>query len=282
MLRRFDIHRAASIEEAVELRQRYGDEAALYAGGTELLATMKLGVARWPHLIDLKPIPGLRTVSRTNGSVRVGATVTHWDLERDAIIALDLPALARLERNVANIRVRATGTLAGNLAFAEPHADPPALLIALGAHVHLRGETPRVVALESFITGMYQTDLRPHEVIEAIEVPVPADGVRAAYVNFKTLERPTLGVAIVAAMKGGRFDGRPSVVIGAVDEVPRRVPTDAFAGADLRATVTADALAEAARSSVDPVVDLAGSVEYKRHLVGVFAKRALAACMEAA
>ena len=101
----------------MELRKRFGADAAIYAGGTELLLAMKMGVARWPHLIDIKPIASLRTVSVANGTLRIGATATHWDLERDPTVARTLPALARLERNVANVRVRAVGTLAGNLAF---------------------------------------------------------------------------------------------------------------------------------------------------------------------
>src|SRR5689334_13321499 len=121
------------------MRTRFGGDAAIYAGGTELLLAMKLGVARYAHLIDVKHIPALRGVGLEKNVVRIGATVTHWDLERDATIAKALPAFAALERNVANVRVRAAGTLAGNLAFAEPHADPPSLLMAFGARVIAEG-----------------------------------------------------------------------------------------------------------------------------------------------
>lgn len=277
MLRRFDVHRVTSVEEAVALRRQFGEDAALYAGGTELLLAMKLGVAHYPHLIDVKPIVALREVTATTTVLRIGATATHWDLERHPVVARAIPALARLERNVANVRVRAVGTLAGNLAFAEPHADPPALLTALGARVVLQSATgARIVPVAEFITGMYQTTLGPEEMIVAIEVPVPAAQTRAAYVKFQILERPSVGVAVVATLKDGRFVDEPSVVVGAVDEVPRPVPTKDLAGADAGDARTAEALAEAARSAVDPVADLAGGAEYKRHLVGVFARRALA------
>src|SRR5213593_2008490 len=124
MLRRFDVHRVTSVAEAVDLRRRFGDDAAIYAGGTELLLAMKMGVARWPQLIDVKTITSLGEISATKDTLRIGATATHWDIERDPVVARALPSLARLESNVANIRVRAAGTLAGNLAFGEPHADP--------------------------------------------------------------------------------------------------------------------------------------------------------------
>ncbi len=278
MLRRFEVHRATSVEEAVDLRVRYGDDAAVYAGGTELLLAMKLGIARWAHLIDVKPIRELSRVAVARDTVRIGATVTHWDLERHPDVTRVLPALARLEASVANVRVRAAGTLAGNIAFAEPHADPPALLVALGARVVARGRRgERTLPLEEFVTGMYQTALGGDEILTAVEVPVPAPDARAAYVKFQVLERPSVGVAIVAKVNGASFAGPPAVVVGAVDELPRRVDTAALAGASLADARVADALAASARAAVSPVADLAGSEEYKRHLVGVFARRALTA-----
>jgi len=283
VLRRFDVHRVASVAEAVALRQRYGEDAAVYAGGTELLLAMKLGVARWPHLIDIKPIAALRALTITKELLRIGATVTHWDLERDPAVARALPVFARLEANVANIRVRAAGTLAGNLAFAEPHADPPALLIALGARVVLESAAGiRTMPVRDLLTGMYQTALGPDELIVAIEIPLPARDVRMAYVKFQVLERPSVGVAAVATVRDGRFVGAPAVVIGAVDEVPRAVPAAELAGADGRDPRTAEALAQAARVAVDPSDDLAGSAEYKRHIVGVFVQRALGELMAGA
>src|SRR5712691_12390769 len=174
MLRRFDVHRATSVKEAAQLRQRFGEDAAVYAGGTEILLAMKLGVARWPHLIDVKRIKSLNHISATKDMLRIGATATHWDIERDPQVARMLPAFARLEANVANVRVRAAGTLAGNLAFAEPHADPPAFLSALGARVALRGPRgARTIRVDELVVGMYQTSLAPDEINVAIEVPVP-------------------------------------------------------------------------------------------------------------
>jgi carbon-monoxide dehydrogenase medium subunit len=283
VLRRFDLHRAASVEEAIDLRTRFGDDAAVYAGGTELLMTMKMGVARWPHLIDVKPIAALREISVTPAVLRIGATVTHWTLERDPAVARAIPAFARLEARVANVRVRAAGTIGGNLAFAEPHADPPALLMALGARVVVQGAAgTRALPVSEFLTGMYQTALAPDEILVAIEIPLPAKDVRVGYVKFQILERPSVGVAAVATVRNGRFAGAPTVIVGAVDEVPRAVPTQALSGADPRDERAGEALADAARRAVDPIADLAGGADYKRHLVGVIARRALASLAAAA
>ncbi len=279
-LRRFDVHRASSVEEAVELRRRYGDDAAVYAGGTELLLAMKLGVARYAHLIDVKPIAALREVSVMKGVLWIGATATHWELERNPAVARALPTFARLEANVANVRVRAAGTIGGNLAFAEPHSDPPALFLALGANVILHGlRGQRGIGVGDLITGMYETTIAPDEIIYRIIVPVPSADTHVAYAKFQILERPSVGVAAVATIRDGRFAGAPTFVVGSVDEMPRRVDTKQLDGVSVRDAATRDAIAEAARAAVEPIADLAGGVEYKRHLVGVFAQRALDALL---
>src|SRR5919198_1075892 len=102
MLRRFTVHRVSTVDQAIALRTRFAEDAAIYAGGTELLLAMKAGFARWRNLIDVKLIGDLRGITLTDGLVRVGATATHWDIERDPTVARVLPALARLEANVAN------------------------------------------------------------------------------------------------------------------------------------------------------------------------------------
>src|SRR5579859_2175585 len=139
MLRHFQVHRCETVAEACSLRREHGDDAVVYAGGTELLLAMKMGLAHWPHLVDVKHIPELHGITEADGLLVIGAAVTHHQLETDPTLTERLPALARLEAQVANIRVRTAGTLAGNLAFGEPHADPPALLLALGAKVRLAG-----------------------------------------------------------------------------------------------------------------------------------------------
>jgi carbon-monoxide dehydrogenase medium subunit len=282
-LTRFQLHRPGSLGEAFELRRRYGEEAAYYAGGTELLLAMKLGLARFAHLIDLKRIPGVGGIELAGAMLRIGATVTHHQLERDQTLRSHIPALAELEANVANIRVRVAGTLAGNLAFADPRADPPALLVALGARLRLaspQGET--TCSLGEFFRGPLETVLEPLQVVVAVEVPLPEPGVTAAYINFKLLERPSLGVAVVGRVEAGRLAQAPTVVIGAVDVVPRPVPAAGLAGAGLDDADALQVLARAAQEAVSPTPDLAGSADYKRHLTGVLAVRAVRRLLEEA
>jgi aerobic carbon-monoxide dehydrogenase medium subunit len=277
----FQLHRPDSIEGAATLRAELGDEAALYAGGTELLLAMKLGILEYEHLIDLKRIEALRGISEQRYVLRIGATATHREIETHPAVRASLPALAALERHVANVRVRAAGTLAGNLAFAEPHADPPALLIALGATVELAGtDGTRALPVEEFIAGPYETVLAADELIAAVSVPLPDAGVRAAYRKFQVLERPAVGVAAVARVEDGVLAEAPVVVAGAVDERPVRIDADHLVGAACDDADALERLAAAAREAVEPVDDLSGSAEYKRHLTGVMAIRAVTALGE--
>jgi aerobic carbon-monoxide dehydrogenase medium subunit len=257
----FQLHRPASVEDAVRLRTELGDAAALYAGGTELLLAMKMGVLDYEHLVDVKRIEGLRGIEVRDGGLWIGAATTHREIETSPFVQERLPALAALAKHVANVRVRAAGTLAGNLAFGEPHADPAALLTALDATVELTGSAGRrSVGIEEFILGAYETELGEDELIEAVVVPLPDVETKATYLKFQVLERPTVGVAAVA-----RNGDAPVVVVGAVDDRPIRVE----AGGEV------DDYVAAAREAIDPVDDLSGSAEYKRHLTGVIVRRAL-------
>jgi carbon-monoxide dehydrogenase medium subunit len=272
----FRLHRPESLAEVLRLRAELGDDGALYAGGTELLLALKMGVLEYEHLIDIKRCAELGGVREIDGAVRIGATTTHRELETSPLIARLLPALAELERHVANIRVRAAGTIGGNLAFAEPHADPPAMLTALDARVELASAGGvRELSVEDFVLGAYETALRDDELLTAVLVPVPPPGARATYRKLATLERPTVGVAVVGDVDGETFVTAPAVVVGAVDERPLRVDATPLAGASVRDRDALEAVVEAARDLVDPVDDLSGSADYKRHLTGVVTRRAL-------
>jgi carbon-monoxide dehydrogenase medium subunit len=278
LLSDFRLHRPATVAEAAQLRVDLGDEAALYAGGTELLLAMKLVVLNYAHLIDVKRIAALRGIEVRDGVLRIGAAETHRQVETSPLVGELVPALAALERNVANVRVRAAGTLAGNLAFAEPHADPPALLTALDARVELVGsDGRRELAVEDFVLGPYETALAEDELIESVVVPLPPADERAAYRKFQVLERPAVGVAAVARIEGGAFADTPTIVVGAVDEKPVRVDAGVLAGAACDDPRALEEAAAAAREAVEPVDDLSGSAEYKRHLTGVLVRRTLEA-----
>jgi carbon-monoxide dehydrogenase medium subunit len=277
-LRRFTIHQPKSTAEASQMLAQFGEQGRLYAGGTELLLAMKHDLLRYEHLIDVKTIPGLDTIEATNSSVLVGSAVTHRAIERSTLVKETLPVLAEMETNVANVRVRATGTLGGNLCFAEPHSDPATLLIALEAKAGIQGKNgARAITIDKLIAGAYETSLAADELLTGVEIPVLTKSQRAAYVKFQTHERPTLGLALVLDLDdAGQNIKTARAVVGSVSGVPTRSDeTDSLlvgsrSQVEEQLTDAAQALAEAAA----PVEDLQGSGEYKRHLLGVFLKRA--------
>src|SRR4029077_1999458 len=126
-------------DEVDDLLAQHGDDAVVYCGGTELLLVLKLGLAAYPNLLDLKGIPELRVFEERDGTLRIGAAVTHRELESSPLVHRLVPALAEMERRVANVRVRSVGTLGGNLCFSDPHSDPATLLLALDAEAPFDG-----------------------------------------------------------------------------------------------------------------------------------------------
>jgi carbon-monoxide dehydrogenase medium subunit len=276
-LRRFQIHQPKTVKEAAEMLSHYGENGRLYAGGTELLLAMKHDLLRYEHLVDVKPLPGLNTIDTGNNSLGIGATVTHRAIEKSAMVREIVPVLADMAHHVANVRVRATGTLGGNLCFAEPHSDPATLLLALEAHVHVQGRSEeRILKMDELITGAYETALAPDELLLSIDIPLASKTKRAAYLKFQIKERPTLGLALVLELDKGGSVSKARAVVGSVSAKPSRSDqADALLAGprDKVEKQLADA-AEALATAADPVDDLEGSAEYKRHLIGVYLKRA--------
>ena len=275
--RRFNLHRPSHLKDAVALLAEYGDDASPYAGGTELLIAMKARVLSYAHIIDLKGIAVLRGVSaRSDGGLSIGALSTHHELANHPLVLGKLPAYAVLSANIANIRVRAAGTLGGNLCFAEPHADPPAMLCALNAELVLASPAgERRMLLADFVLGELSTARASDEVLVRIEVPGLPAGTRAGYRAFGHLERPAVGVAAVAVpldkgydwrLRVGSICGRPTALAG-LEKAMRGLPA-----ADALAVLAKGA--EQAAAAVEADDDIRGSAEYKRHLVGVLARRA--------
>ncbi len=278
MLSPFDLVEPATVAEASELLARHGDAARLYAGGTELLLAMKEGLVHYDYLVNLKTIPGLAGVRLgADGALRIGAATPHRALERDPIVGEHFPVLARVEADVANVRVREVGTLGGNLCFAEPHADPGTLLQVFDATVTIeRAGGARTIPLEALFVGPFETCLEADEVLTEIGVPPLPPRSQAAYLKFGFLERPSVGVAVAVTLDDGRVAGA-RIAVGCVGPVPRRMreAEAVLGGKPIRESVAA--LAEAGRIAArasDAVTDLHGSAEYKEHLVGILLRRA--------
>jgi carbon-monoxide dehydrogenase medium subunit len=276
----FEIYEPTTVQAASQLLTAHGSEAAIYAGGTELLVLMKEGFVHYPHLVNIKTIPGLAevTADQARQVLRLGALVTHRQLEQSAVVKQHAPLLAEVEQLVANIRVRSAGTLGGNLCFAEPHSDPGTLLLAWGASLQLSSaREERTIPIEEFFVGLLETARRPDEILAQIELPFLADQTGGAYEKFSTHERPTANVAALVRLQNGRIEAA-RIAVGSVGPIPVRVKAaERVLQGETPGSAVFAAAAEGASQAVDPVDDIYGSVEYKRHLVKILTQRALAA-----
>jgi carbon-monoxide dehydrogenase medium subunit len=277
VLRRFRLEEPESVKEVAELLGRFGESAKLYAGGTELLLAMKEGLVHYERLINVKTVAGLNEIKADNGTIRIGALSTHHELETSPLLKQQLPALVKLEENVANVRVRQVGTIGGNLCFAEPHADPGTLLIVLGAKfVAEKAGSKREIPADSFFVDAYETSLELDEVLTEIHVPVRAPKSGVTYMKFGYLERPSVGVAVALNLDGANLIGDVKVAVGCAGPAPKRVPE---AEELLRAKNVEEAsqnivrAGESAAKAAQAISDLHGSQEYKEHIVGVLLKR---------
>lgn len=282
MLRRFRLEEPGSVAEVSDLLRRFGDSAKIYAGGTELLLAMKEGLVQYERLINVKHIAGLSEITSANGAIKIGALCTHHQLENSPLLREQLPSLVRLEKNVANVRVRQAGTIGGNLCFAEPHADPGTLLMALGAKmIAQRAGSAREIAAEDFFVDAYETSLAEDEVLSQVHIPAPEEHNKSAYLKFGYLERPSVGVAIALNLNGGGIRD-VKIAVGCAGPAPKRV---AEAEALLNNKSKADAarhLAEAgaiAGRASQAISDLHGAQDYKEHIVAVLLKRAFQAAV---
>jgi carbon-monoxide dehydrogenase medium subunit len=274
----FDLHRPRSVEEATELAERYGEDAAFYCGGTELLLLLKLGFASFGHLVDLKRIEELGGVRAEYGGLAVGAAVTHRELERSPLVRERLPALAAMERGVANLRVREVGTLGGNLCFSDPRSDPATFLLALDAEVECRrgGAPPRRILIADFVVGPYVTALTEGEVLTTVRIPALPPGGGIAHAKFSFHERPTATVACLARVENG-IVAEARVAVGSVGARPVRSPAaEGLLRGMPRGEVDPGIVAQAGQRAAEdaaPVDDATGSADYKAQLVRVLVER---------
>ncbi len=272
----FTLHRPGSIADASRMLTDLGDDAAAYCGGTELLLAMKLGLASYEHLVDLKRVDGLRGITADGGTVRIGAAATHHEIETSAVVRARYPEMPAMISHVANMRVRSVGTLGGNLCFADPHSDPAPFLIAAGATMTCqRGQATRRVPAGGFLVGSYQTVLDPGELLTSVELPPRPPSTGMAHLRMKLTERPVVTVTALVTRTGAEVSGA-RLVIGSVGSVPFTVATNALIGAGPRDFASrTEAAARQAAAECAPQPDGEASSDYLRHLVFVHARQAL-------
>lgn len=261
----FRYTRPASLEEAVE-RLGAAEDGQLLAGGQTLLPAMKQRLAQPSDLVDLDGIASLAGIGRDGDAIVIGAMTRHREVASSDTVAGAVPGLAGLAGGIGDPQVRNCGTLGGSVANADPAADYPAALVALGATVRT---SEREIPAESFFTGMFETALGEAEIITAVAFPIPA---RAAYAKFPN---PASRYAVAGVFVAAGAGGVRVAVTGAGPSVFRAPEME-------EALARRFAPESVAAVSIPPAglnTDVHASAEYRAHLVTVMAKRAVAAAL---
>jgi aerobic carbon-monoxide dehydrogenase medium subunit len=276
----FDYHEPRFLTEALELLDRYGDDAHLIAGGTATVLLIRQGLLRPGHVIGLRAIEELRGITRTaDGGLRIGAMATHRAVERSSEARLYSPALTDAFASVATVRIRNQATVGGNLAHADPAQDPPPMLSALNATVSVRSSRgERSLPIEELAVDHFTTSLAHDEVITAVILPPIEAGSRETYLKFLPKTADDYATVSVAATLRFASDGtiaETRIVLGAVGATPIRARRVEGALRGQPRSSVRDAVALVSEE-IDPIDDLRGSAAYKREMARVWTGRALA------
>ncbi len=268
----FEYTRPASVEEAVALLARHGEDAKLLAGGHSLIPAMKLRLARPAVVVDIGRIAALSYIREADGRVAIGATTTHADVAASPVLRKVCPLLPETAARIGDVQVRNKGTIGGSLAHADPAADYPASILALDAEIELAGPRGRrTVRATDFFVGLMQTAAAPDEIL--VEVRVRATGPAVAY---EKTEQKASGFALAGVAAAAGSDGIRIGVTG-VAAVPYRA-TAVEQAIGNRGSLPANAIAAAAEHAADgvePLADIHASAEFRAHLARVNARRAI-------
>jgi len=275
---KFEYHAPASVDEALAMLGRYDGEARVLAGGQSLVPMMNFRLATPKAIVDLNRIPGLGYIEEEGPVVRIGAMTRQRQLEFDPLVAAKLPLLRAALRWVGHLPTRSRGTIGGSLAHADPSAEIPMVLQTLEGEVVARGpQGERRIPAQELFQAALTTSLAPLEIIT--EVRFPSMPARAAHAVEEFARRKgDFAIAAVAVMllrDGGRC-AKARLATAGVGPTSIRL-RDAEAVLEQKG-LGEEAIAEAAdkaKAAVDPVSDLNGSAEYRRHLTGVLTSRAI-------
>ena len=276
---KFDYVRPGSVADAARALADGGEDAKVIAGGQSLLPLLRLRLAYPELLVDVGALPGLRGVREEGDSLWIGALTTHDELTRDPLVAQHCGLLSQAAGTVADPAVRHRGTLGGSLAHADPAADLPAVIAALGATMVAQGpDGDRTIAANEFFVDYLTTALGADEILTGVLVPKLGPGWGYRYEKFHRTAQAwaIVGVAALARRSNGQV-AEARIGLTNMGRVPvrARAAEAAAAGADASRDALRSACAQA-DDGTQPPADLHGAPDYRRHLARVLTARALA------
>jgi carbon-monoxide dehydrogenase medium subunit len=272
----FAYQKARTIKEAVALLAKHKDDARLLAGGQSLIATLNMRLSQPSLLIDINGIKGLDGIVKKGKFVEIGALARHAQVERSPVIAAHAPLIARAMPHIGHPAIRNRGTFGGSIAFADPAAELPACLVALDGEVEIAGpKGKRRVKADAFFKGLFETALRPQEMVAAVRLPAADKTTR---VGFAELARRHGDYAIVGLTASAKADGKGlkdlRLAFFGVGATPVRAKKSeaALAKGDIDGAV--------AMLDLDPHDDVQATGKVKKHLAGVLLRRVAKQLME--
>jgi len=282
----FEYFAPSTLDEALSVLERYGDEAKVLAGGQSLIPLMKLRFASPRALVDLNGIDGYDGLYEDNGVLNVGALVRHKACERSDLLRSRYGVLADAAPQISDPIVRNLGTVCGSLAHADPQGDWGSVMLAVGADLEARSSAgTRTIPIEELFQGPFTTSLQENEVITGLKVRDPGPKAAGTYLKLerKVGDYATVGVAAQLSLDGDGAISRAGIALTSVNPVNTKVTA---AEQVLVGQVPTDDLIEAASkaaaAAADPRDDVRGSAEWKRQVVRTYARRALHTAVEQA
>ena len=274
----FEYQRAASIDEAIKKLQDTGGK--LLAGGHSLVPLMKLRLSEPGVLIDIARIPGLAGIREKDGKIEVGAGTVHHDVATSALLREKCPAVADTAGEIGDPQVRNRGTLGGSLAHSDPSADYPAVMLAVDAEIHLKGPKGwRAVKASAFFQDLFTVDMAPDEIIVGVQF-APVKAAAYAKLHQRASHFAIVGVAAALDVKDGVIQSARIGLTGAGSHATRLTDVErALAGQGLTAKTIEAASKLAGTGLKDVNSDIHASEAYRRAMIPVFTRRALAAAM---
>jgi aerobic carbon-monoxide dehydrogenase medium subunit len=266
----FDYVRPASVDEAVALLKRHGEDAKVLAGGHSLIPAMKLRLARPSVVIDIGRIATLSYIREAGGAIAVGATTTHAEVETSKLLREKCPLLSETASHIGDVQVRNMGTIGGSLVHADPASDYPAAILALEAEIDLIGPRgKRTVRADQFFVDLLQTTIAADEILTEVRVPMTSRSVAYIKTEQKASGFALAGVAVLASPTGVR------VGITGIAPKPYRATAVEQAIGNQRTAHAIEVAAAYAADGVVPLADIHASAEFRAHLAQVNTRRAL-------
>jgi carbon-monoxide dehydrogenase medium subunit len=281
----FAYFRPKTVAEASSLLKKHRG-ASVLAGGHSLLPAMKFRLANPKALVDIGSIKALSGIQARGKTLWIGATTTHAEIAASPLVRKSCPVLAEAAAQIGDLQVRNRGTIGGSLAHADPAADFPTVLVALGATIVAKGpKGERKIPAGNFFTDLFTTALKPADILTSVLVPSYGKGTGGAYLKHRhpASSYAVVGVAALVEVKDGRC-ARVSVVVGGatVNPVRAEAAEKALSGQKPDAASVAKAAAAVADGITDPIGDHYASAEFRVHLATVLARRAITAAVEQA